>query len=117
MWRCGLCCGDAVTSFPDTEESTKRCYMWVDLHVKNSVVVISDGVDTVTLQRRFHNDLLLILMSIESNQVAVYRLAVEPTSNFMLVGRRDNGDELLSQVGKCSGSKNESWTEERRRFG
>lgn len=63
--------------------------MWVDLHAKNSVVVISDGVDTVTHQMRFHNDRLLTRMAIESSQVAVYRLAVEPTCNFMLVGRQD----------------------------
>lgn len=59
-----------------------RCYMWVDLHAQNSVVVVSDGTESVLPQRRFYNDRSLILTVTERYLAAVQGIAVESTHNW-----------------------------------
>ena len=42
------------------------CYVGIDLHATNSVVVVSDEADRVLYQKRLRNELSVILMALDS---------------------------------------------------
>jgi transposase len=59
-----------------------RCYVGIDLHATNSIVVILDDDDRVRYQKRLRNDLALILTALEPYRATVQGIAVESTYNW-----------------------------------
>jgi len=58
------------------------CYVGIDLHATNSVVVVSDDVDRVLYQKRLRNELPLIVGALEPYRATVHGIAVESTYNW-----------------------------------
>lgn len=58
-----------------------RCYVGIDLHATNSVVVVLDDEDRVRYQKRLRNELPLIVGALEPYRATVYGIAVESTYN------------------------------------
>ena len=61
------------------KEVAMGCYVGIDLHATNSMVVVSDDADRVLYQKRLRNDLALILAALEPYQATVQGIAVEST--------------------------------------
>lgn len=59
-----------------------RCYVGIDLHATNSVVVVSDDADRVLYQKRLRNELSVILTALEPYRATVQGVVVESTSNW-----------------------------------
>lgn len=59
-----------------------RCYVGIDLHATNSVVVVLDDEDRVRYQKRLRNELPLIVGALEPYRATVYGIAVESTYNW-----------------------------------
>jgi len=59
-----------------------RCYVGIDLHAANSMVVVIDEADRVVYQKRFRNELSLILRALEPYQTTVQGIEVESTYNW-----------------------------------
>jgi len=55
------------------------CYVGIDLHASNSVVVVSDDADGVLYQKRLRNELPLIVGALEPYRATVHGIAVEST--------------------------------------
>lgn len=58
------------------------CYVGIDLHATNSVVVVIDDADRVLYQKRLRNELSVILTALEPYRAAVQGIAVESTYNW-----------------------------------
>ncbi|BFU90872.1 MAG: hypothetical protein NTAFB01_20590 [Nitrospira sp.] len=59
-----------------------RCYVGIDLHATNSVVVILDDDNRTLYQKRLRNDLALVLAALEPYRATVEGIAVESTYNW-----------------------------------
>lgn len=59
-----------------------RCYVGIDLHATNSVVVVLDDEDRVRYQKRLRHELPLIVGALEPYRATVYGIAVESTYNW-----------------------------------
>jgi len=57
------------------------CYVGINLHATNSVVVVLDDADRVLYQKRLRNDLALIVGALEPYRATVHGIAVESTYN------------------------------------
>lgn len=70
-----------------------RCYVGIDLHASNSVVVVIDDADQVLYQKRLRNDLALIVGALEPYRATVHGIAVESTYNWywLVDGLMDTG--------------------------
>jgi len=58
------------------------CYVGIDLHATNSVVVVIDDADRMLYQKRLRNDLALIRTALEPYRATVQGVAVESTYNW-----------------------------------
>lgn len=58
------------------------CYVGIDLHANNSVVVVSDEADRVLYQKRLRNELSAFLTVLEPYRAAVQGIVVESTYNW-----------------------------------
>ena len=58
------------------------CYVGIDLHATNSVVVVSDETDRVLYQKRLRNDLALVLTALEPYRATIQGVVVESTYNW-----------------------------------
>lgn len=58
------------------------CYVGIDLHATNSVLVVVDEEDRVLYQKRLRNELALILAALEPYQSTLQGIAVESTYNW-----------------------------------
>lgn len=54
----------------------------IDLHSNNSVVVVIDEQDRILLQKRYPNDMGLILSALKPFKSQLYGVAVESTFNW-----------------------------------
>ena len=70
-----------------------RCYVGIDLHASNSVVVVIDDADQVLYQKRLRNDLALIVGALEPYRATVHGIAIESTYNWdwLVDGLMDTG--------------------------
>lgn len=59
-----------------------RCYVGIDLHATNSMVVILDDDHRTLYQKRLRNDLAVILTALEPYRTTVHGVAVESTYNW-----------------------------------
>lgn len=59
-----------------------RLYVAIDLHANNSVVVILDEHDRVVLERRFRNNISVILAELSPYREGIQAVAVESTFNW-----------------------------------
>lgn len=58
------------------------CYVGIDLHATNSVVVVIDDADRVLYQKRLRNDLALVLTTLEPHRATIQGVVVESTYNW-----------------------------------
>jgi transposase len=58
------------------------CYVGIDLHATNSVVVVIDDTDRMLYQKRLRNDLAVILTALAPYQATVQGVVVESTYNW-----------------------------------
>jgi len=65
-----------------TKEVVMRCYVGIDLHATNSVVVVLDDADRVLYQKRLRNDLALVLTTLEPYRATIHGVVVESTYNW-----------------------------------
>ena len=64
-----------------SKDGAIRCYVEIDLHADNSVVVI-DEADLVLPQKRLRNGLTLIITAIKTYRASVQRISVESTHDW-----------------------------------
>lgn len=81
-----------------------KLYCGIDLHARNLYLVILNGLLKVIFQRRFSNDLDLIVAALEPYREAIAGIAVESTFNWywLVDGLMDQGYRLhLANTNKC----------------
>jgi transposase len=76
--------------------SQMELYCGIDLHARNLFLIILNGLLKVIFQRRFSNDLELIIAALEPYREAIAGIAVESTFNWywLVDGLMDHGYRL-----------------------